>query len=360
MHWVGTTRVPATGPYMIGRFVPGRRGEIDLVRNPTFREWSAAAQPAGLPDRIVWRFGLSPAQEAAAIEAGRADWMIPDDRVPRISTVSARYPGQVHVNPQLGTAYVAFNTTVPPFNDVRVRRAVSFAADRTKAAAALGGQDYARPTCQIIPPGLPGYRPYCPDTADPGRSGAWIGSDLGRARRLVAASHTRGMRVVVWGHEGDHRLGGYVVGVLRQLGYHASLHLASDTAFGLNVDDTRRKVQASVAQWVVDFPSPSDIFDLFYRCSTFKPADPADTTSSFFYCDHHIDRQMTQADRLQITDPARAATTWARVDREFTNRALSVQFVSINETDFTSARVHNYQYNPAYGIGIMLDQLRVR
>ena len=47
------TPLPATGPYVIARYVPGR--ELRLIRNPRFREWSAAAQPAGYPDRIVLR-----------------------------------------------------------------------------------------------------------------------------------------------------------------------------------------------------------------------------------------------------------------------------------------------------------------
>ena len=38
------------------------------------------------------------------------------------------------------------------------------------------------------PPGVPGYRPYCPYTRHPTPGGAWTSPDLGRARRLVAAS----------------------------------------------------------------------------------------------------------------------------------------------------------------------------
>ena len=45
----------------------------------------------------------------------------------------------------------------------------------------------ATPTCQILPPNIPGYVRYCPYGAP----------DLRTARRLVAASGTRGMRVVV-------------------------------------------------------------------------------------------------------------------------------------------------------------------
>jgi len=351
---VGANPVPATGPYMIMRIIPGR--EADFGRNPYFRQWSAAAQPDGYPDRIVWRFGLTPTQEAAAIEAGRADWML--DPPPNVAGLIARYGSRVHVNPQPGISYVAFNVTVPPFNDLKVRQAVSLAADRNQAVSALGGPGAAQPACQLLPPGVPGYRPYCPFTVDPSRGGAWLGPDLAQARRLVAASHTQGMHVVVWAHQWDGWLGPYAVRVLRELGYRASLRVAPATAFLDNVNDTRHRVQASVGTWIVDYPSASDVFKLFFQCSAFRPADPADTRSGSFFCHPNIDRQMNQADQLQTSNPQASAKVWAKVDREVTDLAPFVPFVSLRSADFTSARVGDYQYNPIWGI--LLDQLWVR
>jgi YVTN family beta-propeller protein len=351
---VGANPVPGTGPYMITRYVPGR--EVDLARNPEFRPWSAAAQPGGYPDRIVWRIGLTPAQEAAAIEANRADWML--DPPPNVAGLIARYGSQVHINPLPGISYLAFNVTVPPFNDLKVRQAVSLAANRNQAVSALGGPDAAQPTCQLLPPGVPGYRPYCPFTVDPGAGGAWVGPDLARARRLVAASRTRGMRVVVWAHQWDGPLGPYAVRVLRELGYRASLRVAAATAFLDNVNDTRRRVQASVGTWIVDYPSASDVFNLFFQCSAFRPADPADSRSGSFFCHPNIDRQMNLADQLQTSNPQASANVWAKVDREVTYLAPFVPFVSLRSADFTSARVGDYQYNPIWGI--LLDQLWVR
>ncbi len=49
----GLDPVPATGPYMIAR---ASREDVELVRNPAFREWSGAAQPYGFVDAISWRF----------------------------------------------------------------------------------------------------------------------------------------------------------------------------------------------------------------------------------------------------------------------------------------------------------------
>jgi peptide/nickel transport system substrate-binding protein len=69
---VDTHPVPATGPFLIDRYEPGR--ELRLIRNPQFHEWSTAAQPDGYPDQIVWRFGLDPQAAVTAVERSDADW----------------------------------------------------------------------------------------------------------------------------------------------------------------------------------------------------------------------------------------------------------------------------------------------
>jgi YVTN family beta-propeller protein len=149
-HDVGTHPVPATGPYLIGRYQPGR--ELRLVRNPQFHEWSPAAQPDGYPDQIVWRFGLDPQAAVTAVERGSADWGLyefpfspPGDRLTEIRT---QYPGQTHVNPLPETEFFTLHTRVPPFNDVRVRRALNYAIDRNALASLYGGRSG--------PPHLPG------------------------------------------------------------------------------------------------------------------------------------------------------------------------------------------------------------
>src|SRR5690348_15710016 len=99
----------------------------------------------------------------------------------------------------------------------------------------IGGRLAGQVTCQILPPTLPGYQPYCPYTVSPGPGGAWTGPDLARAQRLVAASGTQGARVtVVTGAFGTTiplvTTGRYVVSVLDQIGYRASLRVIRDYA----------------------------------------------------------------------------------------------------------------------------------
>jgi len=107
----GLTPLLGTGPYRIMR---ANRTGIYLDRNPYFREWSHAAQPAGNPDRIVWRYWPSLQAAASSVADGRADWLfgsIPTDVYQRISIQS---PAQIHSNPQLAVEFLAFNTHLAP------------------------------------------------------------------------------------------------------------------------------------------------------------------------------------------------------------------------------------------------------
>jgi YVTN family beta-propeller protein len=353
---IGRVPVPGTGPYVITRYVPGR--QVVFARNRYFREWSAAAQPDGSPDRIVWTFGTSLTREITQIETGKADWT--DDTLPGVAGLSAQFPGQVHISPLPEIVYTAFNTRVAPFDDPAVRRAFSLAADRSRFAALLGGPGLAVPTCQILPPGIPGHQPYCPFSADASASGTWVGPDLATARSLVAASGTKGMRVTVWSDDAppDGTTGAFAVSVLRELGYRASLHIASHAAVVQAANDSRREIQATDGVWYADYPSASDFFDLFFRCSAFRLGDPAATRNGSFYCDPTADQLMNDADSQQATDPAQAAATWAAVDQAVTLDAPWVTLANLNNVDFLSARVTNYQYNPF--LGVLLDQLQIR
>ena len=100
-----------------------------------------------------------------------------------------------------------------------MRRAINYAIDRAKIAQLLG-QD-SQPDCQILPFGLPGYRPYCPYTIDPNPSGAWKAPDLAKAEQLIAASGTRGTPITIWNlnPQGSGMLDPYLVSLLDRLGY---------------------------------------------------------------------------------------------------------------------------------------------
>jgi YVTN family beta-propeller protein len=349
---VGDHPVPSTGPYEMISYTDE---QLVLVRNPYFHEWSAAAEPAGAPDRIIWSYNETFSDEVKDILDGKADWTTDD--VAGLTVVRAQHPSQFHASPGPNVAWAAFNTTVAPFNDVRVRRAFSLAADRRRLVTEMGGPGLAIPTCQFLPSGYPGYQAYCPYTKDPTSSGAWVGPDLAAAKKLVAESGTRGMKVKVWSTLIDTAIGRFMVSTLDELGYKASVVAPSDDVFAEQVNDSRLKAQAADGDWTFDYPSPSDLFDQFWPCSASRPADPADTRNGSFFCDRTVDRLITAADQEQASDPVRAVADWAAADKRLVDDAPWAPLVTTDTVNFLSTRVGNYRYSAA--TGMLLDQLTV-
>src|SRR5262249_24877334 len=177
--------LPATGPYMIDSYIHGRR--LMLVRNPRFREWSQSAQPAGNPDRIEWEFAAVTRASVGAVNRGRTDVLSAAPPLPGADGFLTRSAPQLHPSPRPAILYLFLTTRRPPFDDVRVRRAVAYAVDRRHVVQLLQGALLAQPSCQMLPPSFPGYRPYCPYTAQAHAAELWRDPDVAAAQRTGRA-----------------------------------------------------------------------------------------------------------------------------------------------------------------------------
>jgi len=351
--------LPATGPYMFAHVDLAHR--IRLVRNPYFHEWSAAAQPPGFPNEIVWTLQGNPhggafqAPEVRAVERGHGDLVFEGVPNSLVREVETRFAAQAHRYRQIDTDYFPLNPRVPPFDDVRVRQALNYALDRRRLAALASPP--ALPTCQLLPPGLFGYRRYCSYTRNPQPDGRYSGPDLGKAKRLVAASGTAGETVTIWAYAPDpfrRAQGAYVASVLRQLGYRARVKFTKKLFDELN--KPRNKIQLALnAGWLADYPSPINFFGFLLSCAA---ARAPNTNNLSHFCDPRLDAQVKRADSMQTSDPQRAEALWNTIDREVANQAPMVFVETERGLDFVSRRVGNYQYNPQWHV--LLDQLWVR
>jgi peptide/nickel transport system substrate-binding protein len=356
---LGRRALPATGPYMTRSFSPKRSWV--LVRNPRFREWSREAQPDGFPNRIVLR--VTPRRQVAALQRGAVDVLLAPP-IERVDALARRYANQLHIDPSTATFALVMNTRVAPFDRLSVRKAVNYAVDRSRIARLTGSSLTAHPTCQILAPALPGYRPYCPYTLDPGPSGSWAAPDLAKAERLVAASGTHGMNVTLLVSpplpgQPTPAIGRYVVSVLDRLGYRASFKVIENAAaVGLgDLGDSGKRPQIGWFTWFQDTPTPSNFIGLLLTCRAFVPANPENLNVAEL-CDHRIDAQVRQAGSLQLRDPAAAGELWSRIDHELVDRAPWVPLYNPRTVTALGARVGNYKYHPFWNV--LLDQLWVR
>jgi peptide/nickel transport system substrate-binding protein len=344
-HDLGTTPPAATGPYMIASYNPV--SELVLARNPYFHQWSEAAQPDGFVDRMIYRYGLAAESEVSAIENGALDWMSDPAPLDRLAEIGGEYTGLAHIHPLLAYYYLMLNTRLPPFDNADARRAVAFAINRDVTVNLYGGPALGTPICQLLPKGLAGYAPYCPFTKNPGST--WSAPDLAKARALVKASGTAGMKVTVVcsDREVERAMGIYLQSVLADIGYDASVHAISYNIRDTYMENSSNHVQVGLSDWYQDYPSPSDFLNVLLSCASFHPGSDASINMSEF-CSPAIDAQMRQTMEVANTDPAAATASWTAIDRELTDLAPLVTLFQINKLDITSARVGHFRSSPLF------------
>lgn len=127
------------GPFVLERYEPGVKAVF--ARNPSYYQ-------KGLPylDKVEWLFIKDRASQLALFRAGQVDLPFYDARIPRPDVASFKksnpaYP--IVYWDWLANRTLAMRTDRRPFNDPRVRRALSMGLDRKKwVAQYLEGQGF--------------------------------------------------------------------------------------------------------------------------------------------------------------------------------------------------------------------------
>jgi peptide/nickel transport system substrate-binding protein len=339
---VGVTPLAGTGAYRLVSYDPKK--QLKIARNPHFKLWSADAQPDGYVDEVDYDFGLTDEDQVTAIANGQADWMFDPIPADRLAELSTKYAKQLRISPLTAMFYAPMNMRLAPFNDLRVRQAVNLAVDRAAAVKIHGGANLATPSCQILPPGIAGYEPYCPHTKNPGAK--WSAPDLARARELVKASGTAGQKVTIVSSDAavEKALGVYLQSVLRELGYDAALKSISSNIQFTYIQNTKNQVQISVSTWYQDYPAPSDFLNVLFSCASFREGSDASINISGL-CDKQLEADLGKALATGVTDPKAAAAQWAAIDRKVTDLAPVAVLFNPKKLDFISKRLGNFEFS---------------
>ena len=353
----GTTPLPATGPYMIKTYQPNN--EMLLVRNPDFKQWSAAAQPSGYPDQIDMKIGTGDEAAVTEVENGQADWVYDQPPADRLNELATKYSKRIHISTTPNQYYMAMNVNVAPFNNLKVRQALNFATDRSAIVKLVGGPRLATPSCQILPAGFPGYQANCPYTLNPGTT--WTAPDLSRAKQLIAQSGTSGEKVVVIGSpdQTTKAIDLYFVSLLQQLGYKASLKTLSASVEYSYVQDSKNKAQMDFSYWSPDYPAASDFLNLEIGCAGYNPGSTSSPNLSEF-CNPSIEATTKRALTQQQTNLSAANVLWSQLDKAVTAQAPQVTLYTAKRLDFVSSRVGNFTWSPAVTSNFLIDQAWVK
>lgn len=159
LHPVGT------GPYRLDSWTPGQ--QIVFVRHRQYFR-----QGAPHLERVIYRFGVDPSVGLLQFERGEVDYLadgVAAQDVQRIRA-DARLNAQVFIADNIYLSFILMNTSVAPFSDVRVRRAIGHLIDRDRLVQVAGGlgipaRSYIIPQIACYEANFSGVPPYDPARA---------------------------------------------------------------------------------------------------------------------------------------------------------------------------------------------------
>lgn len=284
--WTSVRPLVTSGPYRLTSWKLNQ--SMMLSANP---EWHSGA-PAS--PNVIWQPADNVQSAMRLMLAGGAD-ISTEFPASRTQWLRQKYPKLVHNSGYLATYYFAFNTRRPPFNDVRVRRALNIAVDRDWMAhkmIAAGNE----PAWSLLPPGLAGPAAIRPTWS------AWPKAKrMAQARALLKqAGYGPGRQLrfeIRLNSSAEHRRAAAALAAMwRELGIEARL-LNSEAS--LHFDSMKRgDFEIARSGWVADLPAPEN-FLAIHRSD-------AGAQNYSGYANPAYDTALDNA--LAEADPARRAT----------------------------------------------------
>ncbi|QFZ74427.1 ABC transporter substrate-binding protein [Streptomyces fagopyri] len=315
----------SSGPYKVVKNEnDGER--LILERNP---HWSAStdAERKAYPDRIDVRSGLDSSvinQRLSSSQGADAAAVTTDTNLGPAEL--AKVTGDKELAARVGTGhfgytnYIAFNPKVKPFDDPKVRQAISYAIDRTSVINAAGGSSLAEAATTYLPNQKSfGYTPY--DHFPAGASG-----DPAKARELLKkAGHGNGLTITLT-HSNDKdfetspEIATAVQDALKKAGITVKLQ-------GLESNDYKDKIHGAktepgffLAHWGADWPSGGP-----FLAPIFDGRQIVEDGANFntgFLDDKAVNAEIDAINKL--TDLDEAARRWGALDKKIGEQALTV------------------------------------
>ncbi len=249
-QWTSDRPLVTSGPYQLKDWKLAQ--QLELEANPVWH--------SGIPvsRQIYWRPMDNLNSAMRAVLAGNAD-IGTDYPTSRHNWLRQEYPALPRNHQYLGTYYFAFNTRKPPFNDKRVRQALSMAIDRQWLATKVvdAGND---PAWGLLPAALRGGAAYRPDWA-----GWYPPKRIAQAKYLLDQAGygpKNPLRFEIrFNSSSEHRKAAVALSTMwRALGVEATLF---NSEASLHFDSLKR-ADFAVARsgWIADLPAPENFLNV--------------------------------------------------------------------------------------------------
>jgi peptide/nickel transport system substrate-binding protein len=291
-----------TGPFRLKQYVRGQL--IELERNPDY-----FVKDRPYLDGIRYPIITERGTRLAALEAGRLDTSIPTEMTKTMAEQVKKATPQIVIRemPNSGSDNLVINHKRPPFDDVRVRRAINMALDRRAWVQLVrhGGAVIS----SALPPrpaglwGLsaadlatfPGYRDPARDKAEARRLLAEAGFGPGKPLRAELSTRT-------WALQVD--LAVYLQEQLRQVGIETTLKQMESALWYPAL--ARRDYTLGANLTAVGVDDPDAILYEQYKCGAVR--------NSTDYCNPEVDRMIEQ--QSQELDPKKRLALVVQIQKK--------------------------------------------
>ncbi|MDH6701406.1 ABC transporter substrate-binding protein [Streptomyces sp. MAA16] len=315
----------SSGPYKVVK--NENDGEhLVLERNP---HWSAATddQRKAYPDRIDVTSGLDSSvinQRLSASQGADAAAVTTDTNLGPAEL--AKVTGDKALAARVGTGhfgytnYIAFNPKVKPFDDPKVRQAISYAVDRSSVVNAAGGSALAEAATTFLPNQKSfGYTPY--DLFPAGASG-----NAAKAKELLKeAGHPDGITVTLThsnskDFETSPEIATALQDALKKAGITVKLQGLEENDYGDKIRNVKTEPGFFLAHWGADWPSGGPFLaPIFDGRQIVK--DGANFNTGLLN-DESVNDEIDSINKL--TDLDEAAKRWGALDKKIAEQALTV------------------------------------
>jgi peptide/nickel transport system substrate-binding protein len=319
------TPPPGVGPYQLTSSEPNR--QFVLERSEGF---DVPGIPQGNVRTITAEIVKDERRATEDVIRNRLDYIV-DPPVPdQLADVRERYADRYEEFPTASIYYFFLNSRVEPFDDQRVREAVNHAIDERAIARLFGG--LLEPTCNFLPPDIPGYRELdpCP-WGDPN-----VPPDLDRAKAMIDDAGAAGAEVTIWGNNEPEprRVAEYFADTLNRIGLDARPKIVDASVYLQTVGNQKTEAQTGFANFFQDFPHPANFM-------TVVDGDAITQSNNLNWGNVDVPEVNAAIDRLSQEPQLRAVEDeWAEVDRRLVEEAWVAPWGNRKLATFMSERMN--------------------
>ncbi|NUP38002.1 MAG: ABC transporter substrate-binding protein [Streptomyces sp.] len=315
----------SSGPYKVVK--NENNGEHILLERNTYWSTATDAERKAYPDKVDVKSGLDSSvinQRLSASQGADAAAVTTDTNLGPAEL--AKVTGDKELASRVGTGhfgqtdYIAFNPTVKPFNDVKVRQAISYAIDRSSVINAAGGSALAEAATTYLPNQKSfGYTPY--DLFPAGRTG-----NPAKAKELLKeAGHPNGLTVTLThsnakNFETSPEVATAVQDALKNAGITVKLQGLEDNDYSDKIHNVKTEPGFFLTHWGADWPSGGPFLaPIFDGRQIVK--DGANFNTGLLN-DKSVNAEIDAINKL--TDLDAAAKRWGALDKKIGEQALTV------------------------------------